>query len=128
MKKLATYFLLLTYFLVSTGFVVSFHYCMDRIDGIEIGAVSDDKCDNCGMVSSENSGCCKDKVKVVKMQVDQVSAKIVKADFSLSPFTLSSVKYFYSSFLNTSLASVPVAHGPPLNKQDTYLQIRVFRI
>jgi hypothetical protein len=128
MKKLAAAILLLTYFMVSTGFVVSVHYCMDELDSIELGDATDSECNQCGMIIKDSNGCCKDEVKVMKMKVDQTIAKLVTTDFSL-PLILN----FSSLFLLTPLVTdhewqEPVAHGPPLNEQDTYLHNRVFRI
>lgn len=128
MKKFATSILLLIYFLVSTGFVVSVHYCMDVMKGVEIGVPGSDDCGNCGMVIKENNCCCKDEVKVVKIGVDQVVAKFVKADFSLSPLTVNHTKYLFPSIRNGAVAEEPVANAPPVSKPDIYLQIGVFRI
>lgn len=82
MKRLAAYILLLIYFTVSTGFVVSVHYCMNKVDSIKLGDDSSEECGKCGMHLQESNGCCKDDVKMVKMQVDQAFAKIVALDFS----------------------------------------------
>lgn len=128
MKKAFASLLLVVYFLVSTGFVVSVHYCMDKVNSLQLGDVVRDKCGKCGMPLKDAGGCCKDEVKVFKMQVDQVFAKVVKADFSL-PDVVSS----YSQFLLTPLIreikiNAPLAHGPPLSKTDTYLQNCVFRL
>jgi hypothetical protein len=80
------------------------------------------------MPLQDNDGCCKDEVKVVKVQADQLIAKLVKTDFSLSlPVEDVTASLLTLSF-NTAQTATPVAHGPPLSKQDTYLQNCVFRI
>ena len=128
MKKLLASILLLSYFVFSTGFVMSVHYCMDKIDSVQLGDVSHDKCSKCGMHIAKSKGCCKDDVKVVKKNIDQVFAKTISPDFSLLLIPT-------PGNFNYLLAPKPAApfqlvfnHGPPLSKQDTYLQNCVFRI
>lgn len=128
MKKAASSILLLLYFVVSTGFVVSVHYCMDKMNGVELGDSTHNECGKCGMTIKDNDGCCKDEVKVMKMQVDQLIAKLVKADFSLPLIATKTIDYLFSPLFFTIEKSEPVAHGPPLSEQDTYIRNRVFRI
>jgi hypothetical protein len=128
MKKLFASILLLVYFTVSTGFVVSIHYCMNKVDSVQLGDSSSDECNKCGMHIEDSGGCCKDDVKMVKMQVDQSFAKITTPDFSLQlapPVFYESCLFAYS---NSPEEKYPLAHGPPLSKQDTYLQNCVFRL
>ena len=128
MKRAAATILLSLYFLVSTGFVVSVHYCMDQVNGVELGHSNRDECGKCGMPLADNDGCCKDEVAVVKMQVDQLIAKLVKADFSLPLIAVKTTDYLFTPLFISVEPSQPVAHGPPLSEQDTYLQNCVFRI
>lgn len=128
MKKLFASIVVLVYFVVSTGFVVSVHYCMDKVLSLQLGNHSHKTCDQCGMPIKDNKGCCKDKVSLVKMQVDQTVAKWVKADFSASPVLASHTTLLLTPLFTIQAKSQPVAHGPPLDKQDTYLRNRVFRL
>ena len=128
MKKLLATISLLIYFVVSTGFVVSVHYCMDKLDGIEWGEADSDQCGKCGMTITDSDGCCKDELKVVKLKVDQTIAKLLKASFATPVVTSLPVNYLFTPPITDILSEEPVAHGPPLSKQDTYLQNRVFRI
>lgn len=127
MKKLLAAILLLVYFTVSTGFVVSLHYCMDRFDSARIGGSSSDECGKCGMHQDE-SKCCWDDVKMVKLQTNHLASKALIAEFSVPV-----VKEFTTDFLLAPLyyleEKTPVlAHGPPLSEQETYLQNCVFRL
>jgi hypothetical protein len=128
MKKLIASIMLLLYFVVSTGFVVSIHYCMDEVNAVEIGTSERDECGQCGMTITDNDGCCKDEVKVVKVQADQLLLKMVKADFSLPIISSSATEYLFTPLLNTLAQTAPVAHGPPWSGQDTHLLNCVFRI
>ncbi|MDB5208517.1 MAG: hypothetical protein JWR72_3592 [Flavisolibacter sp.] len=128
MKKLFASILLLIYFTVSTGFVVSIHYCMDKVDSVQLGSNDSDECGKCGMQIEKGGGCCKDDVKLIQLKVDQPVAKMIVADFSiLFPHTI--VNHFFdTSFENHSSLEFPIAHSPPLHEPDIYLQNCVFRL
>jgi hypothetical protein len=128
MKKLIATISLLVYFVVSTGFVVSVHYCMDRLNGMEWGESAADECGKCGMPIADNDGCCKDEVKVVKLKVDHTTAKLVQADYSVSIPVYLPTNLLFTPYFFERETKEPVAHGPPLSEQDTYLHNRVFRI
>src|SRR5919205_3478135 len=81
MKKVLAAILLLIYFTVNTGFTVSMHYCMDRLASTKIGAHHTDKCPYCGM-KIKPGGCCKDQVKVVKLQQDNINAHYTIVHFA----------------------------------------------
>lgn len=128
MKKLLASILLLVYFTVSTGFVVSIHYCMNKVDSVQLGDTTSDECGKCGMHIEDSGGCCKDDVQMVKLQGDQSLVKITVPDFSLHlPSPLFNAFDIYSN--NNSVEEKhPLAHGPPLSEQDTYLKNCVFRL
>ena len=128
MKKLAASILLLVYFTVTTGFVVSVHYCMNKVDSIQLGDTSSESCGKCGMHIEDSDGCCKNDVKVVKMSVDQSYAKITVPDFTLSLPLPSFQEVHRFSLLASLQKDYPLAHGPPISEQDTYLQNCVFRL
>ena len=126
MKKLLAAILLLVYFTVSTGFVVSLHYCMDRLASAQIGSNHEDKCTYCGM--QKDGKCCRDDVKIVKLQTTHLVAKTIGPDFILPVSIITPTEFLVSPFYNFTQISRGVEHGPPLSEQDTYLQNRVFRI
>jgi hypothetical protein len=129
MKSLLTTLLISVYFIVSTGFVVNLHYCLDRYHSWELGAGSTEKCGTCGMKNSSANDCCKDEVKLVKLQQDQVQSKTLVLNFALPELISNSFSFLLLPFQNTSPKSVFPDTGPPLiSKQDTYLQNCVFRI
>lgn len=68
MKKALVIALASMYLLVSSGVVVNMHYCMGKLASMGIGHHDSKSCSTCGM---DNNGCCKDEVKVVKIQDNQ---------------------------------------------------------
>ena len=128
MKKLAASILLLIYFTVTTGFVVSVHYCMNKLDSIQLGDNSSEECGKCGMHVEDSGGCCKDDVKLVKMQADQAFAKVLSADFSFYTVWPVPIDHYSAPLQNSIQEEYPLAHGPPLSEQDTYLKNCVFRL
>jgi hypothetical protein len=101
---------------------------MDRVDAVALGHVTTDECSKCGMTVVDNDGCCKDEVKVLKMQVDQAIAKMAGTGFSPALIPQPVTSFLYTPVYTDFLKAEPVAHGPPLSRQDTYLQNCVFRI
>jgi hypothetical protein len=129
MKKWILSIILFAYFTVSTGFVVNLHYCMGSFYSWEVGAQDKKGCDQCGMEKGEGSGCCRDEVKVIKLERDFVQTKI-----SASQFLLPALPVTYSFYQLLGMPKVLTHtitfshHSPLLSKQDTYLQHCVFRI
>ncbi len=110
MKKLQAIFLVVIYLSVSSGVVMNFHYCMGKIAEITLGKTQANKCGKCGM---ENTGCCNDEVKVIKLQ-DSHQAAHVQAEISSLP-ALNEVYHYPLSWSFTSLSSVSHLknHSPP---------------
>lgn len=130
MKKVLFYIFILVYFTVSTGFTVNLHYCMDNFQSWELGAIEDGSCGKCGMPLSKGGACCRDEVKVMKLQLEPHQS----LPFSLpSGFDQSKQATYFSYRLfplhNYTVRGQLYAHSPPLfSKEDTYLEIQVFRI
>lgn len=73
MKKLAAAILAIIYISTSSGAVIHLHYCMGKLVKTELGHSKEDKCGKCGMknTDAENSGCCKDEYRQIKIEKDQ---------------------------------------------------------
>ena len=103
---------------------------MNRLATVHLYETSVDVCGRCGMDTQKSNGCCRDEVKVVKLEQDQNKTTI--ATFALS--SLEPIVSVPSDFIITSSYNVDEKrhfhnHSPPLlSAQDTYLQINVFRI
>lgn len=130
MKKIVATIAFICYFAVTCGVIVNFHYCMNRLDSVRFYLAETDYCGKCGKHIDKSRGCCRDEVKIVKMEVDQkVSSSVVfelpapeipvciPSQFITAPvFNIETARHFHN-------------HSPPLlTEQDTYLQNRVFRI
>jgi methionyl-tRNA synthetase len=126
MKQILAAIVLFIYFCATTGFVISMHYCMDRFDSAEIGFSKTDKCLKCGM--HKKAGCCKDDVKVVKLQTFHVTPKTVTAYLDIPAVQTITTEFLLSPFQNYRQSVVSISHSPPLDEQETYLKNRVFRI
>lgn len=126
MKRFFAAFLLFTYCLVSTGFAVRTHYCMGNWEGVDLCFVQQDPCSNCGMDAAGNEGCCRDEIKVVKLQQDLLTAKqavpVFEVPVAVLPFTVQQVAYI------TSETGCKIKAGPPGNSPPVYLTNCVFRI
>ncbi len=130
MKKLIVSIALMCYLLVTCGVIINSHYCMNRLASVHLYEKSVDVCGRCGMDTHESNGCCRDEVKVVKLEQDQNKIAIASYDIP----TLEAVVIIPSDFICTATYNIDEPHhfhnhSPPLlSAQDTYLQNSVFRI
>jgi hypothetical protein len=126
MKKLLVTIMLAVYAVMSTGFVVSLHYCMDQLNSAQLGEKTSGKCDRCGM--HKDGHCCWDDVKIVKIQTSHLTPNSSIEVPSMAPALVTRFSYVMVPAFNVVRTSYPIAHGPPINKQDTYLTNCVFLI
>lgn len=103
---------------------------MKKLVSVRLFETKAKTCGQCGMEMHDNPGCCHDETKVVKLVQDQV--KIPVTNFELP--AAEAIPVEISDFIATSSYNVNEErhfnnHSPPLlSAQDTYLQIKVFRI
>ncbi|HMR91348.1 MAG TPA: hypothetical protein PKC69_03495 [Chitinophagaceae bacterium] len=130
MKKAVVSILLLCYLAFTSGVVISQHFCMNKLDATSLFAEKKDDCGRCGMDVADSNGCCKDEVKLVKLDEEQ---KISPAYTVSSPEPLTLVAelspFIYASLYHAAELAFTDGYPPPLLKgQDTYLLNSVFRI
>jgi hypothetical protein len=103
---------------------------MNRLASVNLFETSVDICGRCGMDTHESNGCCRDEVKVVKLEQDQNKTTITTFDLpSLEPIVSVPSDFIVTSFYNIDEKRHFHNHSPPLlSAQNTYLQINVFRI
>jgi hypothetical protein len=130
MKKIVVSLVLVCYLAVSSGVIINFHYCMNKLASTELSALESKQCGKCGMHTDKSHGCCRDEVKIVKMDEDQkitaVSSYVLS---SLDALVHEPSDYIVFSFYNVPVTKHYQNHSPPLlSERDTYLQNGVFRI
>jgi hypothetical protein len=130
MKKTIASIALLCYLAVTCGVVVNFHYCMDRLDSLQLFASGTKVCGKCGMHTDSSHGCCRDEIKIIKMGDDQKLNSDVPFELpGLDAVAQIPSQFIAASFLNSKESRHFNNHSPPLlTEQDTYLQNCVFRI
>lgn len=130
MKKVWVVILMVCYLAVSTGVIINYHYCMNRLASKAFYAPKAKKCGKCGMSMHKSKGCCRDEVKIIKMDDDQkVTAAITFELPALDEQVVVPSEFIVTSFYNGSEKRHYQNHSPPLlTGQDTYLQNCVFRI
>jgi hypothetical protein len=108
-KKFLATILAIIYLATSADAAITIHYCMGKLYSVDL--MQKDKCAKCGMKKSE--GCCKSKVKIVKIQdKQQMSGKTV----SLSPaLAIELPEYQFDQTKYHSFIPKPAAHSnsPP---------------
>lgn len=130
MRKIGVFILLLCYLAFSTGVIINSHYCMNKLASIQLFVAGSKECGKCGMHIDDSHGCCRDEVKVVKMDDDQKVTGAVAFDLhALTPLAQVPSEFIVTSFYNIPLQGYTSVQPPPLLKgQETYLQNCVFRI
>lgn len=126
MKKVLIATLAIIYLTVSSGVSMTIHYCMGKVSSVEL-LTHTEKCGKCGMKT--NSGCCKDEVKVFK--IDD-SHKLITNDIKIfTPVSIvnNSTIFFEPIFLNTPITSDFKNHSPPISQGISLCILNsVFRI
>jgi hypothetical protein len=129
MKKIIAFITFLCYFAVTCGVIVNFHYCMNRLNSTQFFTAESKTCGKCGMHTDSN-GCCKDKVKIVKMQIDQKTTSSISFELpAFDALVIIPSEFISAAFITAGYAKQYQNHSPPLlTGQDTYLNNCVFKI
>lgn len=128
MKELVAFIWLFVYMGVSTGFAVSTHYCMNERRSVELGDVQKAVCDKCGMPKKQSHGCCRDEVKVVKLQQDTQVAKLLMPSLEVSLPVAVVSQHLLSPFYNFMQSHARLRFESPPLPEDLCVANRVFRI
>lgn len=126
MKKLITILIAVIYLVISSGVIVNMHYCMGKLADVTYKAGNSSHCGICGM---QDSDCCHDDVKLVKL--DDTHKVAHPINFEL--VTLAAIVPPPSSYTPSGFAEIgnrhAYMHHPPdyLTPSFTILH-SVFRI
>lgn len=116
------------YLAVTCGVMVNFHYCMNRLDSTRFFTAAAETCGKCGMHTDDSHGCCKDDVRIIKLQIDQQTPVSPVVDFS-APAILPDLTAFFLADPVTGIAcNRQSIHSPPPLAEKIYLEQRVLRI
>jgi hypothetical protein len=103
---------------------------MNRLASTQFFVTESKKCARCGMNIHTSNGCCRDEVKIIKMEVDQKTSSSISFELpALEALVQTPSQFLVTSSINTGETRHYHNHSPPLlTEQDTYLQNCVFRI
>lgn len=130
MKKALAVIWVVAYLLLSTGVVVNFHYCMNQLASTQFYGGKQEVCGRCGMDAETSHGCCRDEIKVIKMDDDHQLLSLTAWALQAPALIEEESSAFFRDFV-PQLADRDNWRNhspPPLHAQDTYLQNSVFRI
>lgn len=111
MKKIIFFILTLAYITSTSGATIYLHECMGKVIDWNLHA-NGDKCENCGMHKNKADDCCKDIVKVYKLQT---AHSIPASDFHFYSTVVTAPVYFQQDvkILFTAFVSQPFYVSPP---------------
>ena len=104
------------------------HYCMDKQQSVAWGAEKSEVCGKCGMHKDESNGCCRDEVKVVKLEQDTQVAKVLLPNFAVALPVLFPSLHLSAPFYNFATSRVVDQFQPPPLPGDICIANSVFRI
>lgn len=130
MKKLLFAISFICYFAVSSGVIINSHYCMKRLVSIHLYDSAPDICTRCGMDTHNSDGCCRNEVKVVKLEQDQNKLTVDLPGFpALEQQAIRPSEFLVAAFEQPEILRHFHNHSPPLlSGRDSYIENRVFRI
>lgn len=105
---------MLIYGPATMGATVHLHYCMNEFVGWNLFEMDDEKCGKCGMIETDDGGCCKDEHKHYKLKVDHQKAGAANFINIIAPAELPILiidANIHSSI--TSSKQYPTSHAPP---------------
>lgn len=88
MKKFLFLIATFAYFTSISGATIYIHECMGKVVDWTFQAEEKDKCDNCGMHKNDVNDCCKDEIKVLKLNAEHKQSENVSPVFKISDVLL----------------------------------------
>ncbi len=129
MKKILSGITILLYVVMSCGVMINLHYCMGRFQSFDLYSVEKNDCSKCGMPMNKAHGCCKDEVKIVKLQDDQNKSTVSYEIKNVETPVIIPSGFIAAFVINPNIWLQQEVHSPPLlTGQDACLLHCVFRI
>ncbi|MEO6948931.1 MAG: hypothetical protein ABI123_04825 [Ginsengibacter sp.] len=88
MKKFLFLIATFAYFTSISGATIYIHECMGNVVDWTFQADENSKCENCGMHKNAANDCCKDEVKVLKVNADHKQFENIAPVFKMSEVLL----------------------------------------
>lgn len=88
MKKFLFLIATFAYFTSISGATIYIHECMGKVVDWTFQADEKSKCDNCGMHKNAANDCCKDDIKVLKVNAEYKQSENVSPVFKISDVLL----------------------------------------
>lgn len=129
MKKIFSTITVFLYFAMSCGIIVNLHYCMGSFQSYDLYTSVKKSCDRCGMPLDKKHGCCKDEIKIIKLQNDQRTTQLSYDFRKIETPVIVPTGFIAASINKIDGLSDSYQYPPPLlTDGDIYLQHCVFRI
>ncbi|WP_290709068.1 hypothetical protein [Flavihumibacter sp. CACIAM 22H1] len=135
MKKIFAISLAVLYLLVSSGILVEIHHCMGRFSDASVHVFShspkEGECGKCGMPKSEEfSHCCKDEIKLVKVDDEQKAGGVYyQIDAPVALVNPQPWASWTSPEPLSEKEQLPPVHGPPPDQPASFQSFYcIFRI
>lgn len=115
---------------MSCGVIINSHYCMNKLDSTGFFAEAAEVCNKCGMHIDDSNGCCRDEVKIIKLDEDQkVAAQNTFTIPSLEAIETVPSEFITTPFVNFQTEVYKPDHSPPIEDgRSIQIQNCVFRI
>lgn len=114
MKKFLLFILTLAYIASSSGATIYIHQCMGKTIAWDVMENEGNSCAKCGMHKNAPTDCCKDHVKVLKVQNDQNLPNVYFSKITLQSALPVDYFSFASSVFINSENKTAESYTPPL--------------
>ena len=102
---------------------------MGHVQSVDFYGTEKKICDKCGMSLANAHGCCKEEIKILKLQNDQNRAQVFFSVKNIVSAVTIPSEFIVATVYNPCKSFQCNDQSPPLLKgQDTYLKNCVFRI
>ena len=83
MKKAIFLLITLAYMVSTTGATLYIHHCMGKVVDWDLNKEKVENCSNCGMSKTDKNDCCKDEMRVLKVDKAQKQPEAARYDIGL---------------------------------------------
>ncbi|MEO6820620.1 MAG: hypothetical protein ABI266_05270 [Ginsengibacter sp.] len=130
MKKILFLIATFAYFTSISGASIYVHECMGKVIDWSFQEKENDKCENCGMHKNAANDCCKDAIKILKVNADQKQSENIApvykiADVLLPVFYLIIDRQLVTPTTPAELSGERIASATPPDLNILYCNFRI---